>query len=542
MFLLFKAAVEEKESQCNSFRELLLEKENDLQEMSKMLENDESIRVIDEMKVKLIKVLVATGQEVDGESESDYDLLLGKLKNFISSSSGNGDEEKERLLAVTQKLKSECLTLREKLSDMENGINESNKSSSQIEESFSSSNDISSVKQSLSDIAAERDKFHLMYKNLSEESSQLKSTNDALRQEIAKSANQLLEVNQTLMNKENELGILEETNSQIQTEQYKSSEKLQEVLNKNVHLEKRLLESEEKSKSLEMEIENLKRDVSVLDNSLSAVTKENKNLEMRIKDTTCKDDVLVGLQDDLKLRLAENENHQTEISELTIQVEALKAEKQTFISQHSQLNSEIETLNKKLEKVQLNLTESNSEVQSKVSIVLSLEKQIDEKNAEIARINVINETLMQSNQSENSNLLNERNNLNDGLMKECKQRETVEAELQLFKGNFAALEEQLKQNSQCIESLKSELNQSNALNEQLGSQLNSSLSQVEKNKSLLQISEQNCQVESSAMLRSDPVIGHLSPISSSHWLMLSTRLTLMSGTETSNCSPGKFEK
>merc|ERR1712098_563070 len=198
---------------------------------------------IDEMKVKLIKVLDATGQEVD--NESDYDLLLGKLKNFISISSGNGDEEKEKLLAVTQKLKSECLTLREKLSDMEKGINESNNSSSHVEEPFSS-NDISSVKQSLSDITAERDKFYLMYKNLSEESSQLKSSNDALRQEIAKSANQLLEVNQTLKNKENELAILEETNSRIQTEQCTSSEKLQEVLNKNVHLERSLQESEEK--------------------------------------------------------------------------------------------------------------------------------------------------------------------------------------------------------------------------------------------------------------------------------------------------------
>ena len=118
--------MEEKETQCQSFRELLLEKENDIAQLSEMLEkaNIDNQPQVD-ARTKLSNVLEAMGQNIS--AEESFDSLLEKVIN-ITDGSGNqeenfigvdADDEKKKLLELTQKLKSECLTLREKLKGIE---------------------------------------------------------------------------------------------------------------------------------------------------------------------------------------------------------------------------------------------------------------------------------------------------------------------------------------------------------------------------------------------------------------------------------------
>ena len=59
--------MEEKEDQCRTFKELLLEKENELQELGAMVEENEANKVPDDMKQKLLNVLLALGQIVTME-------------------------------------------------------------------------------------------------------------------------------------------------------------------------------------------------------------------------------------------------------------------------------------------------------------------------------------------------------------------------------------------------------------------------------------------------------------------------------------------
>ena len=82
----------EKETQCKTFRELLLEKETEIQEMGCLLEqSSEGSKVVADMKQKLFKVLQAVGQEVT-EKET-YDELLGKINNLNMITNGVTDGE-----------------------------------------------------------------------------------------------------------------------------------------------------------------------------------------------------------------------------------------------------------------------------------------------------------------------------------------------------------------------------------------------------------------------------------------------------------------
>ena len=254
----------EKESQCKTFRELLLEKENEIQEMGCLLEqSSEGSEVITDMKQKLFKVLEAVGQEVS--EEESYDELLGRINNLHIITNGATSEEsnnvadndfleKEKLLKVTKKLKEECILLREKLADTESRLQtEDNKSSSH---SSSESNSISS------------DKLHLH----EEELHQMKINYESLMKEKEDCIAELNEVKDKVESQEAEMKLLKDRNIAAETDQ---EQKLTEVLNKNFQLEKSLSETDSKFKTQEVEIESLKREIVTLTSSLDTATQQN---------------------------------------------------------------------------------------------------------------------------------------------------------------------------------------------------------------------------------------------------------------------------
>ena len=120
--------MEERETQCQTFRELLLEKETDIAQLSGMLEkaNSDSQPQVD-AKTKLSNVLEAMGQNIS--PEESFDSLLEKVINLTDGAANqekfigvDADDEKKKLLELTQKLKSECFTLREKLKGLEEEV------------------------------------------------------------------------------------------------------------------------------------------------------------------------------------------------------------------------------------------------------------------------------------------------------------------------------------------------------------------------------------------------------------------------------------
>ena len=121
--------MEERETQCQTFRELLLEKENDIAQLSEMLEkaNSDNQPQVD-ARTKLSNVLEAMGLNVT--PEESFDSLLEKVINITDGTDNqeekfigvDADDEKKKLLELTQKLKSECLTLREKLKGIEEEV------------------------------------------------------------------------------------------------------------------------------------------------------------------------------------------------------------------------------------------------------------------------------------------------------------------------------------------------------------------------------------------------------------------------------------
>ena len=84
--------MEEKEDQCRTFKELLLEKENEIQELGAMVEENETNKVAESMKQKLVNVLLALGQTVT--SEESYDSLLERI-NVLTLSNGHVTEAEE---------------------------------------------------------------------------------------------------------------------------------------------------------------------------------------------------------------------------------------------------------------------------------------------------------------------------------------------------------------------------------------------------------------------------------------------------------------
>ena len=87
-----QVAIREKEEQCQTFRELLLEKEKEIEELSGMVEEREAEGVVEEKeermevwtgyKMKLVEVLRA-GDQLNKEEDVSYDQLLNIVEQLV---------------------------------------------------------------------------------------------------------------------------------------------------------------------------------------------------------------------------------------------------------------------------------------------------------------------------------------------------------------------------------------------------------------------------------------------------------------------------
>ena len=88
-----EVAVREKEEQCQTFRELLLEKEKEIEELSGMVEEreaegfgegekEERMEVWTGYKTKLVEVLRA-GDQLNKEEDVSYDQLLNIVEQLV---------------------------------------------------------------------------------------------------------------------------------------------------------------------------------------------------------------------------------------------------------------------------------------------------------------------------------------------------------------------------------------------------------------------------------------------------------------------------
>ena len=86
-----QVAIREKEEQCQTFRELLLEKEKEIEELSGMVEEkeadeggekEERMEVWTGYKVKLVEVLRA-GDQLNMEEDVSYDQLLNIVEQLV---------------------------------------------------------------------------------------------------------------------------------------------------------------------------------------------------------------------------------------------------------------------------------------------------------------------------------------------------------------------------------------------------------------------------------------------------------------------------
>ena len=86
-----QVAIREKEEQCQTFRELLLEKEKEIEELSGMVEEkeadeggekEERMEVWNGYKVKLVEVLRA-GDQLNMEEDVSYDQLLNIVEQLV---------------------------------------------------------------------------------------------------------------------------------------------------------------------------------------------------------------------------------------------------------------------------------------------------------------------------------------------------------------------------------------------------------------------------------------------------------------------------
>ena len=86
-----QVAIREKEEQCQTFRELLLEKEKEIEELSGMVEEkeadeggekEERMEVWTGYKMKLVEVLRA-GDQLNMEEDVSYDQLLNIVEQLV---------------------------------------------------------------------------------------------------------------------------------------------------------------------------------------------------------------------------------------------------------------------------------------------------------------------------------------------------------------------------------------------------------------------------------------------------------------------------
>merc|ERR1719209_2490700 len=128
-----QVAIREKEEQCQTFRELLLEKEKEIEELSGMVEEkeadeggekEERMDVWNGYKVKLVEVLRA-GNQLNMEEDVSYDQLLNIVEQLVRdkqvdlASAAVSPKPSRKFVKENSELKKRCKELEDKLTEMD---------------------------------------------------------------------------------------------------------------------------------------------------------------------------------------------------------------------------------------------------------------------------------------------------------------------------------------------------------------------------------------------------------------------------------------
>ena len=400
--------MEEKEDQCKTFRELLLEKENEIEELSQRVVGEDAGDQMVAVKQKLTSVLTSRGEILAGDESCD-DLItrISELTLTNGHTGGEGEDgEKEKLLSVTKKLKDECVVLRGKLAEMEDGLQDREREETEDRQ----------LKQSLEEVTRDKRDIENRARELEEENRRLAATQEGLESEKADCFKRLQELQAQVHSQGEELTLLKQTSTAAQSDQSESETKLQEVLNENVKLEQKLQELETTKSNYIQEIEKLQNDAVSLQNSLAedAVKSENVVKELNAIIEKNEGEVL-KLQALSSALQSEVDNCKAEVSKLQSENEDYVAEKQKSITELSKSSSKIENLNTELAKVHLQLEESNLSLERKQGEVETLHEEIQAQNEQIRHFKLDTEHLQQANDFESSNLSKEKEELNENI-------------------------------------------------------------------------------------------------------------------------------
>ena len=462
--------MEEKETQCQSFRELLLEKENDIAQLSEMLEkaNIDNQPQVD-ARTKLSNVLEAMGQNIS--AEESFDSLLEKVIN-ITDGSGNqeenfigvdADDEKKKLLELTQKLKSECLTLREKLK----GIEEDHQQQEQLEqreESVRMAEQLVAAQQALKKIEDEREDWRLTEVNNETVRAQQAQLNNELEAALTAKTEEIhhLKEKSDYFQQESEdraadLGSLSEQNSVLQTELNQSKERQVELQSKVSKLEEEILSMSTQLDVKSSESSQMSCQVEQLADSLSEAEQQNQKLK---EETVRSGEDLARQEKEGRLVVS---NLQSELSRLEDQICQLQREKEISEEKVGLVSHDLSESNEKFSDLQGKLAQTVEELnkslerteagESRMSSVLA---ELANKDQELIKYQGKVEEFMQTN-CLNETIMKERNGFQDEIELLKNQNEKLVQTLSDLKTRLEASEESCLQSISCSESLDSEI-------------------------------------------------------------------------------------
>ena len=391
--------MEEKETQCQTFRELLLEKESDISSLSQQLEqaNIECQPEVD-AKTKLSNVLQALGQNIS--EEDSFDKLLEKVINIADGSKASdqfvgaeADDEKKKLVKVTQKLKSECLSLREKLAEMERNVSTNDQYSEECsrmsEELKSQSLNLEEVKVSLARVTAERERLQLKDKE-----------NETLREQQDLENNQL---ENALKQKIQEIDNLKEKNELLQGESESKSTEIVLLSEQNTAHQERLSVMESETHKLQEQHRNVseKFDLKLSEYSqLSADSEKlSSSLEESRRETSRLREELISLSqgepasshleqelDTCKEKISQMLQDKEICQEREVQVRSELAEtEKKFIaleSKYRERQEELNTANDKARLQESELSSLTSHLEGKEEELLKCQEKLEEYTAQ----------------------------------------------------------------------------------------------------------------------------------------------------------------
>jgi len=356
---LYRVAVQEKEAQCQTFRELLLEKENEVQELSRMVEENAET---EKTKKTLEDVLKSAGKAVNGDME--YEQLVQMVTELVKSKESDGDEKVDDNIAenVVKKLEDENEVLSKKCKLLNEKLIEVEASNSQLIEGANSANSVEVVN------------------NLKREVELLKKSNSKETDENSVLVTKLKENIHELNEKVTELTLSLETSQQDSiTKENEWVEKISIYENQVSERDKAIKDLNEKTgialkeqDDSRLMADNLKVQVADLRKSLEEEFSKIKTLEELHADE------LLSQKQKLDAMV---EAHKSEVAVLKVTEQELLAELSNIKTNSKNLQSEVGQVRSELSSVLQEKNDSETKLQSSAVLINELQIKLDESTA-----------------------------------------------------------------------------------------------------------------------------------------------------------------